>query len=230
MKKYSFYPLLLFGLIFTFFIVTNSYGYQTYHIIYFGPILLVYYFLFIYNRQDGINPYIVLIPILLFLSDISIGKVLVIPDNYVLAYQIILQFIIQLLYFFIFRREGARVVQEDEKDNFKIFLPVILVFIVFGFYFLDESNTFFYVMFVLVAIQCLIIITLALFRPVNNYSYYLGVIGVVLLFFSNFFYLFYFFKSSNTTMFTLSTGFYVISQILLFESIGKAIQINEVKD
>jgi hypothetical protein len=193
---------------------------ETYFDIFLGlfiPILMFYYTG--KKKNDNLEPEYAVIGglILLFVSDIlelSYFKDFIFKDKI----QIVLHLLVQFLFLTVFRKEGAILVQESKVDVFKIFIPALLVFLMFGYFVFEENEILNYFLLIVFAIQLAIFLILTMFRPVNNYSFYFGVAGVSFLLLYGLFYFLFTFGPHHKTFYDISFSFYVFSQVFLIES------------
>lgn len=188
-----------------------------YFILSIAPGLLIYYVVFrkVNNLRISLN--IILGLSLLFISDVVQTNFFKLNINSTQLYQIFLMLIVQFFYILEYRKEGSRVIQQHKYDILKIVLPAILVFFLTGFIFLDQNNPVFYILMFFTALEVFLMIILSLFRPVGNYSFYVGFFGVSLMFFSDLLYVFYYFKAPIEYLFNISILLYFVSQILIIE-------------
>lgn len=223
MKRISFFFLIVFGLAGIF---TKLLKFETYFDIFLGlfiPFLLVYY---VWNKKnDNLEPeYGVIAGLtLLFLSDIlelSHFKQFIYRDKI----QIIFHILVQFLFLTVFRKEGAILVQESKVDIFKIFIPALIVFLMFGYFVFEENEVLNYFLLIVFAIQLAIFLILTMFRPVNNYSFYFGVVGVSFLLMYGLFYFLFSFGQNQKIFYDISFSFYVFSQVFLIESFSTNIR------
>lgn len=217
MKKISFFFLIMFGIAG---ICTKLLKFELYFDIFLGlfiPFLLIYY---VWNKKNEnlSTEYAVLAGlVLLFLSDIlemSYFKGFVYTDKI----QIILHLLVQFLFLTVFRKEGAILVQESKVDVLKIFIPALIVFLMFGYFVFEENEVLNYFLLIVFAIQLAIFLILTMFRPVNNYSFYFGVMGVCFLLMYGLFYFLFSFGQNQKIFYEISFSFYVFSQVFLIES------------
>lgn len=217
MKKLSLVFLIFFGLsgiltnVFRFELVFNVF------LVLFIPFLTVYYVWSQKQRDRNVDKAILIALLVLFLSDIlelSFFKDFFFKDKI----QIILHFIVQLLFLAVFKKEGAILVQESKVDILKIFVPAIIIFVVFGFFVFDESKVLNYALLIIYTILFAILWILSMYRPINNYSYYIGVFGVSFLLMYGLFYFLFSYNTSLPLLYQISFGFYVFSEIFLVES------------
>lgn len=217
MKKLSLVFLIFFGLsgiltnVFRFELVFNVF------LVLFIPFLTVYYVWSQKLRDRNVDKAILIALLVLFLSDIlelSFFKDFFFKDKI----QIILHFIVQLLFLAVFKKEGAILVQESKVDILKIFVPAIIIFVVFGFFVFDESKVLNYALLIIYTILFAILWILSMYRPINNYSYYIGVFGVSFLLMYGLFYFLFSYNTGLPLLYQISFGFYVFSEIFLVES------------
>lgn len=217
MKTIAFLFLIIFGVVG---VCTKFLKLELYFNIFLGlfiPLLALYY---LFNRKTKklpVDKHIIFALLTLYISDLlelSFFKDLQIKDKI----QISLHLIIQFLFLIVFRKEGAILVQESKIDVLKIFIPAGLVFLIFGYFVFDETKVLNYILLVLYAILVVILFILSMYRPINNYSFYFGVFGMTLLFLYGLFYFLFSSQNSIEQFYGISFGFYVFSQIFLFES------------
>jgi hypothetical protein len=217
MKTIAFLFLIIFGVVG---VCTKFLKLDLYFNIFLGlfiPLLAQYY---LFNRKSKklpVDKHIIFALLTLYISDLlelNFFKDLQIKDEI----QISLHLIIQFLFLIVFRKEGAILVQESKIDVLKIFIPAGLVFLIFGYFVFDETKVFNYILLVLYAILVVILFILSMYRPINNYSFYFGVFGMTLLFLYGLFYFLFSSQNSIEQFYGISFGFYVFSQIFLFES------------
>lgn len=217
MKIFAFLFLIIFGLAG---ICTKILKFELYFNIFLGlfiPFLSIYYFWNKKAKKLQPDKAILLALIILFVSDLlelSVFQDFEIKDKI----QIALHLVIQFLFLSVFRKEGAILVQESKIDIFKIFVPAIIVFLLFGYFVFEESKVLNYILLIIYAIQVVILLILSMYRPINNHSFYFGVFGMSLLFLYGLFYFLFSSQQSIEQFYGISFGFYVFSQIFLIES------------
>jgi len=217
MIRISFFFLVVLGLIG---ICTKLLKLETYFNIFLGlfiPVLMVYYVGKKKNQNLDIENAVIGGLVLLFTSDIlelSYFKDFAFKDKI----QIVLHLLVQFLFLKVFRKEGAILVQESKVDVLKIFVPVLIIFLMFGYFVFEENEIVNYFLMIAFAIQLVIFLILTMFRPVNNYSFYFGVAGVSFLLLYGLFYFLFSFGPNYKTFYDRSFSFYVFSQVFLIES------------
>lgn len=217
MKTFAFLFIIIFGVtgVCTKFLKLELYF--NIFLVLFIPLLALYYLFNKKSKKLSIDKHIIFALFTLYISDLlelSFFNDLLIKDKI----QISLHLIIQLLFLIVFRKEGAILVQESKIDVLKIFIPAGLVFLIFGYFVFDETKVLNYILLVLYAILVVILFILSMYRPINNYSFYFGVFGMTLLFLYGLFYFLFSSQNSIEQFYGISFGFYVFSQIFLFES------------
>jgi hypothetical protein len=217
MKKLSLVFLIIFGLSG---ILTNVLKLELFFnvfLVLFIPFLALYYSWSQKQRNKELDRAILGALFVLFLSDIlelSVFKEFSFKDKI----QIVLHFIVQLLFLAVFKKEGAILVQESKVDILKIFVPAVIIFVIFGFFVFEESQILNYVLLIIYTIILAILWILSMYRPINNYAYYTGVFGVSFLLLYGLFYFLFSYNTNIPSLYQISFGFYVFSEIFLVES------------
>ena len=191
MKRIFLFLIVVFGLLGISYAYTNDTHFPKFYLVLFIPMLTLYYFLNVKSELKISKHKWVFIALgLLYISDLlSLNKLLEFQElkN---GIQVVINFAVVVIYIYIFRLEGARMIQENVRDSLKIFIPFVLIFILCGFILVDESSLAFYLLFTISSISSLLLIILVLFRPVQSYSYFSGILGVIFMFLGNLFYIF----------------------------------------
>jgi hypothetical protein len=223
MKRIFLFLIVVFGLLGISYAYTNDTHFPKFYLVLFIPMLTLYYFLNVKSELKISKHKWVFIALgLLYISDLlSLNKLLEFQElkN---GIQVVINFAVVVIYIYIFRLEGARMIQENVRDSLKIFIPFVLIFILCGFILVDENSIAFYLLFTISSISSLLLIILVLFRPVQSYSYFSGILGVIFMFLGNLFYIFYYFKLNKPFYFVLALSLYLFSQIFIFESFASS--------
>jgi hypothetical protein len=183
----------------------------------YGLLIGVYYLSMRLLQKKVIKLFVILGTLFFYITDLN--DLLIFSFENQKTLQIIFAFLAQLMFIISFRLEGAMLVQNNFLDNIKTFLPPVLIFICFGILFLDQNDILYYILFLFSALQSMVLITLALFRPVKNYSFYFGTFGVSLLLISNILYLIYYFNYPEFNILFISLSLYFYSQLLIIEGL-----------
>jgi hypothetical protein len=109
--------------------------------------------------------------------------------------------LMNLLILIVFRKEGTRIYSDKMQDVPKIAIPVIIIFLFFGYVLMPSVPNSIYLVSILYAILEVLLATHGFFRIAKGNSYLWVIFGVSLVLFKDAIYSFHFFIYNNTKLF-----------------------------
>lgn len=137
--------------------------------------------------------------------------------------------IMNLLFLMIFRNEGTRIYSENLQDLPKILIPVVIVFLFFGYILMPSVPASIYVLSIFYAILEVLLVTHAFFRTVRGRSYLWVILGISLVVLKDAIYSFHFFifNGAKAYLYAIQYPLNILSYFMI--AIGIAINRDKQK-
>lgn len=135
--------------------------------------------------------------------------------------------IMNFLLLIIFRKEGTRIYSEKLQDLPKILIPVVIIFLFFGYILMPSVPSSIYVVSIFYAILEVLLVVHAIFRLVRGRSYFWVISGISLVVMKDAIYSFHFFIFNGTKTYLYAIQYPL--NILSYFMIAIGIAINQDK-